>query len=208
MLIPFDNEIIRLLDDRSFMDGVAKKYHYDESQIMDLYSVARTMKSTIQGDLEQGKAGWVDEIGLRKPAKPNVDEKSIIACITLGSGLDLLQDKYRADGNYLMEYMVETIASDLLMMAYPRWNEMVSKVYGRDLKRYHFYGSETDYPMEATTYALDKLGNPVDCTSGYCLIPKKSVIFAAELAAAGEKAQCEGICVYCKNDKCPNHFAG
>ncbi|HBA47820.1 MAG TPA: hypothetical protein DCZ91_08485 [Lachnospiraceae bacterium] len=43
----------------------------------------------------------------------------------------------------------------------------------------------------------------ITCNTAFCIIPKKSVVFVAELTQ-DEQIQCENICAGCHNVHCPN----
>lgn len=52
---------------------------------------------------------------------------------------------------------------------------------------------------------LQKLALPVTCNTAYCMIPKKSVVFYAELTK-DPFTKCAGICLGCGRRDCPNRM--
>ena len=65
------------------------------------------------------------------------------------------------------------------------------------------------HPLSAMPEILARAKqHKVVCTAGYCLKPKKSVVFEMELApaeACGETAHGDRICAHCsRRDTCPN----
>lgn len=106
----------------------------------------------------------------------------------------------------LESYMVESIGGELLMRGYEQLESWIASRTGYHVAAYHFPGSEDAYPLTMMPVLLEKAGqNKVICNGGFCLKPKKSVVFLAELTR-DEKKGCAGICEGCsrKND-CVRH---
>lgn len=206
MLKPFDDEYMNQISSDLFVRGVLKKYHFESSQYTGLHLMAEKIKDCILLDEQSGTAGWTNATCQTKGLFAEREFHEIPVCITLGVGIDELQEQCLQQ-EYIMEgYMLETLASEMLLHSYARWNQNIRNEINRDVKRYHFLGSEPEYPIEMMPKILAELEAPVRCNTAYCMIPKKSVLFFAELAKPGEKAICEGICVNCKNVKCPNRM--
>lgn len=169
--------------------------------------VAVSMQKSIQSDVQDGKAGW--NCGEILSADEKAEDRYIPVCVTLGPGVDALQESYLQQGLLTEAYMVENLAGELLLRAYPLWNEWVvsqgSPEKELHVRRYHFPGSEDGCPLEKLPELLKKLDIPVTCTEAYCLLPKKSVAFYAELTRE-RNVRCEGICVGCGRKDCPNRM--
>ena len=145
--------------------------------------------------------------------------------MTLGAGVDELQGAYLEEGKLTEAYMVEVLGSEILLLAYTTYNTFVAENTDAVVKRYYFLGtgekvvlkgnpgkgdSETDAQaldlrLEALPGILERSGLPVTCTEGYCMLPKKSVAFYAELTK-DKAAACEGICMGCGREDCPNRM--
>ena len=194
-LQPFFGKLIEGMVEESFIKDICQKYHYEEPQLPVLGAVAVSMQERIRLDVQAGRAGFSCE----------EQEKLVGVCITLGAGIDALQEDYLRQGLLSEAYMTETIASELLLQAYPLWNEWVWEQEAQHVKRYYFPGSEAEYPLEALPELLQALQVPVTCTDAYCLLPKKSVAFYAELTEDSD-AVCEGICLSCGSADCPNRM--
>lgn len=181
-----------------FLREMIRKYHFPEEQLFVLSGVAKEVQAVVRADSACGKAGWTSDRVAGHAA----------VCITLGSGMDDLQENYLAEGCLSEGYMAEALASELLLRAYPRWNREVKRLYGEKVRRYHFLGSEPELPLSGLPELLAALDVPVTCNAAYCMIPKKSVAFYAELVTAqdGEQIVCEGICMGCGNRACPNRM--
>ncbi|MBR1853267.1 MAG: hypothetical protein IJ794_09030 [Lachnospiraceae bacterium] len=195
-----------------------------------LKEVSFAMQQNICADNKSGKAGW--ECG--EDWETQGVQALCPVCITLGPGVDALQETYLSTDRLTEAYMVETLGSELLLKSYPQWNEQIAAQGRYRVKRYYFLGSEAKYPIEALPALLESLQVPITCTSAYCMLPKKSVAFYAELAeqvahetgiqtaqgtepqdaddqAAGQPAErdehfCEGICAGCNSTNCPNRM--
>ena len=213
-----------------FLKEFAIKYHYDEEQNETLARVARKMQECILADIRDGKAVWnagnIAQDAGGSAAGGGVDGRcpeSVAAdggvdaqtpgmccpvCITLGSGVDCLQDRYLEEKLLTEAYMIETLGSELLLKAYPQWNAWVASGDKYLVRRYHFLGSSPEYPITDLPALLEKLQMPVVCTEAYCMIPKKSVAFYAELVDAHTAGitECEGICAGCGRKDCENRM--
>ena len=85
------------------------------------------------------------------------------------------------------------------------YNSYVREKRNWHVARYHFPGSEEDFPLEMIPQLLKGFRNQITCNAAYCIIPKKSVVFAAELTQ-DIRMQCESICTGCHNMHCPNRI--
>ena len=150
--------------------------------------------------------------------------------MTLGGGVDELQERMLNEGKLTEAYMIEILGSEILLRAYAAYNEWVKENSDEVVRRYYFPGAQeadTGSENEKTSVsgrqnktgisaALMKLemlpeilrrsGLPVSCTEGYCMVPKKSVAFYAQLSG-DRKTVCEGICMGCGRNDCPNRMA-
>ena len=146
--------------------------------------------------------------------------------MTLGAGVDELQEAYLAEGKLTEAYMVEVLGSEILLLAYTTYNTFVAENTDAVVKRYYFLGTgekvvlkgnpgkgdseadaqALDLRLEALPGILERSGLPVTCTEGYCMLPKKSVAFYAELTK-DKAVSCEGICMGCGREDCPNRMA-
>ncbi|MBE5862034.1 MAG: hypothetical protein E7295_04200 [Lachnospiraceae bacterium] len=159
--------------------------------------------------------------------------------MTLGAGVDQLQEDMLAAGKLTEAYMVEVLGSEILLLAYSALNAWVKEHTDFVVKRYYFLGvgeyvtiyeadqdgmgggHEAEDHKTARTHTetaarislelatlpdmLERSGLPVTCTEGYCMMPKKSVAFYAELTK-DRTVTCEGICMGCGRKDCPNRM--
>ncbi|MBD5476365.1 MAG: hypothetical protein HDR17_10390 [Lachnospiraceae bacterium] len=183
----------------SFLEKVRDKFHYEETQSRELQAVAEQMLP-----LMREEAFWESNISsLQKSSGTEYED----VVMSLGAGIDSLQDHYSSQGMLSRSYMLEVLASELLLQGYVSYNRYVEKNTDWHVARYHFLGSEDSFPLSMIPRLLDITDGRITCNEAYCMLPKKSVAFVAELTQ-DEKVRCEGVCVGCNRRQCPNRVAG
>lgn len=201
-------EIRNLCRDDAFLHSVMKKYHYTKDDYFTMKNVAGQMLPGLEAE-----AGWQDsDLQETFPA----GEQSFFAVgITLGNGIDELQEKYLRDGLLTESYMIEVLSSELLLKSYQSYTEWIAIHRDFHVARFYFLGSgvsESDdayavlqqkLQLEQLPELLEKLDMPVACNEAYCMLPKKSVVFYAELTK-DSSVKCSGICLGCGRRDCPN----
>ena len=195
---PLFSEITALCRDEQFLHSVMKKYHYDPEEYPNLKQIAGQMMPCLETE-----AGWQDtDFEETFPA----GERSFLAVgITLGKGIDDLQEKYLRDGHLTESYMIEVLSSELLLKSYQAYTKWVAGHRDLHVARLHFLGTEGTPGLENLPALLRKLQLPVTCNEAYCMIPKKSVAFYAELTKDAF-TKCAGICLGCGRRDCPNRM--
>lgn len=103
-------------------------------------------------------------------------------------------------------YMIEVLAGELLLQGYAAYNCYIQKNTDWHVAKYHFLGSEENFPLEMLPELLKTLTPLITCNSSFCMLPKKSVAFIAELTR-DDKVRCRGICVDCSNLNCSGRMA-
>ena len=105
--------------------------------------------------------------------------------MTLGSDVDLLQERYQNTGRMLESYMLEyrRRTSDVRLWHAGGMDTGEYRVSGDGVP---FFGDDEAHPLSEMPEILARAKqHKVVCTAGYCLKPKKSVVFEMELAPAG-----------------------
>lgn len=198
----FSDVAAELLTHR-FLNRVQEKYHYGSAQRAELYAVAREMSVPVQKE-----AFWEHSLmaaeGSMAGAYGAAYEQVVMS---LGKGLDMLQESYDAKEMLLQSYMLEVLASELLLRGYEAYNCFIKKSTGWHVAGYHFPGSEDAFPLEALPDMLKNLTQRVSCNQAYGMTPKMSTVFIAELTQ-DETVQCEGVCTGCGSVSCPNRIGG
>lgn len=186
-----------------FLEGVRRKFHYGEIQKAEFQAVAEEMLPLMRGEAfwERKEFSVQNTYGTEMPDR--AEEKVVMS---LGNGVDDLQESYSKKGMLSQSYMLEALASELLMRGYHAYNRYISENTDWHVARYHFPGSEESFPLEMLPQLLKGFAQRITCNAAFCLLPKKSVIFVSELTK-NEKIHCRGICIGCDNLSCPNRVA-
>ena len=129
----------------AFLKGVCRKYHYGEGQEVELRAVAEEMLPLMQREAfwESRESGSFN--GKQKETKGATYEDVIMS---LGSSLDSLQESYHERELLSESYMLEALASELLLMGYGAYNRYVREKRNWHVARYHFPGSEENFPLK------------------------------------------------------------
>lgn len=184
----------------NFLKKVCEKYHFDEEQATQIQAVAEELLPKMREE-----AFWIRQESSAKNEwqSKNSDIAYETVAISLGYGVDHFQECCSEKGLLLESYMVEVLASELLIRGYDAYNRYVMEHTPYHVARYHFPGSEETLPLEMLPQLLNDLTQKISCNSAFCMQPKKSVVFISELTQ-DETISCKGICVGCTNTACPN----
>jgi len=184
-----------------FLENVYRKYHYGEAQKAEVQAVAEEMLP-----LMRREAFWVSRefpAQKRRRAENEDDVSFEKVVISLGGGIDALQEGYSEREMLSQSYMIEALAGEALLQSYEAYNRYVGEHTKLHVARYHFPGSEEAFPLEMLSGLLKELTDKVTCNAAFCMQPKKSVVFISELTR-DERVHCRGICVGCDSARCPN----
>lgn len=195
--IPQAYELIDRCDSSEFIGGLCGKHHYPSEEKKPLADVALKMKESM---LREAAFSY----GLSETSE-NILEASVV--ITLGAGIDDLQERYMESSLLSECYMAEVIATELLLKSYPICNERIREHFGMHVLRYLFPGSVPGRGLDRIPDMLEQSGLRVTCNDSFCITPKKSVTFYA-LLTSDEGTVCEGICAGCGRKDCPNRMEG
>lgn len=192
------SEITALCRDEQFLHSVMKKYHYDPEEYPTLKQLAEQMVPCLETE-----AGWQDRDF--EETFPKGERSFLAVGITLGEGIDALQENYLREGLLTESYMIEVLSSELLLKSYQAYTKCVASHRELHVARLHFLGAEGAPGLENLPALLQELQLPVTCNEAYCMIPKKSVVFYAELTKDAF-TKCAGICLGCGRRDCPNRM--
>lgn len=182
-----------------FLEKTQKKFHFGEEQTVQIQAVAGKMLPLVR---EEGF--WTRKAYSLKN-RQFVEKSDGYDCVamSLGRGVDLLQERYSEKGLFSESYIVEVLAGELLMRGYDAYNQYITEHTDRHVARYHFPGSEDSFPLEMLPELLKDLTQEITCNAAFCMQPKKSVVFISELTE-DVQVQCKGICIGCGSTSCPN----
>ena len=173
-----------------------EKYHYDPEEYPNLKRLAGEMIPCLETE-----AGWQDrEI---QETFPGRDQSFLAVGITLGKGIDDLQENYLQDGLLTESYMIEVLSSELLLKLHVARLYFLGSVAGESGSSEKKLNDRLQ--LENLPVLLWELQMPVTCNEAYCMIPKKSVVFYAELTKDAF-TKCAGICLGCGRRDCPNRM--
>lgn len=206
----FFPDLLDIFLSAAFLEKVGKKYHYWDTQTTELYAVAEELLPLIRREAcwERREACGRSGAPMEKYRRYQMDVADAVyeeVVMSLGSGLDDLQESYTNRGMLSESYMLEVLADELLLEGYGAYNRYIRENTGWHVARYHFFGSEEGFPLEMLPELLDRFAIPVTCNEVFCMQPKKSVAFVSELTQdAG--ISCRGICMGCNSAGCPNRI--
>ncbi len=191
--VNFANLIKECVSD-PFLQEVADKYHYLKKDLPELKKVAQAMQKSMTAEAA---------FGCRQEKGAEKHNPCCSVVMTLGEGVDQLQDSYTERALLTESYMVEAMGGEILLKSYMLFNKWIEKNTVYHVAKYFFPGSERECPIEELPKVLTEVSLPVRCNESYYLIPKKSVAFYA-LLTKEEGVRCVGICENCGRRDCQN----
>lgn len=189
-----------------YLKQVAARFHFPVDEFGGIEEAARRMAERMEGQ----EGFWYQffdntgSAGRQGDDFPDAYLPCMEVVMSLGAGVDELQEEYTQKGLLFESYIIEVLGSDLLIKGYELFNDWVAANSKWHVAGYLFFGSVEALPLERIRSVLKRLrADAVTCNAGYCLQPKKSVIFLAELTQDAD-VTCRGICVGCNRKNCIN----
>lgn len=187
--------VLELAVSGELVDAAEKQYHFLPEDRDLLAQVGRD----VEGAARQGARFWI---------RMDAGRGQAAAALTLGAGVDALQEEYGRTDRLLECYMAEVLADELMRSACGRMNEWIWEHAGLRVARYRFFGEDPALLPEDMPAELARLGaEGIRCNRGFCLIPKKSLAMRLELSADPQTA-CASVCSGCSRKDCPNRREG
>jgi len=135
-----------------FLESVMTKAHYGAEDRELLWSVLEKMLACMEKEgcwsereVGQGEESAAARQGAENGLKERPKENAAIfreVVMTLGNGIDELQEAFLQEGKLTEGYMVEVLGSEILLLAYGAYNEWVKAQGTYVVRRYHFLGTE------------------------------------------------------------------
>lgn len=123
-------------DRERFIKGIINKYHFEPEAENDIISVYEKMQSCM-------KPYAVYRMNQRDTGIKDIDSRqSAIVAMTLGKGIDSLEEQLTVAGKLDEAYILECIAAELLLTMYGDFNKEYAKFHRRYVERYVFIGEE------------------------------------------------------------------
>ncbi len=183
----------------SFISKIITKYHFNEEQRKELMQVYDDMMQVVSPYAVYRINQWITGV------KQIDDNQAALVVITLGKGVDMLQDSYSQEGKLDNSYMVECMANEILLDMYDEFNSNYTKIHRRYVTGYTFVGEEIPLTKmrELIAKVQEKEGDNLQLKANeYGVItPSKSVLFYAMLSDNPMHA-CKGVCQCCGNKAC------
>lgn len=161
------------------------------------------------------------------------EELTAYCTVTLGPGIDRLQERCSSSDDVSGAYMLECLGSVLLQKAYDIVDELLRENTGLFVQRYIFPGNG-ELPLSENAGILERIraagsgesggaddgssigmecsreadaadSPAVSCNTSYVLTPQKSVVFIAVL---GRDRKDRHLCDACPSVTCPNRKNG
>ena len=170
-----------------FLVEILKHYHYEQKDMEMLKEVAGELRECLAGE-----EGFYCMTRRQCEQILNLcrEENYAIGIFTLGSRVDELENRYSSTERLREAYAVETICWELLRKGYDMFQRWAEAHLKQRLESYHFFGSEEGLPFEKMAQLLAEMGqNRITCNQAYCMEPKKSVMFLAELSGGSLKVE-------------------
>ena len=170
-----------------FLVEILKHYHYEQKDMEMLKEVAGELRECLAGE-----EGFYCMMSRQCEQILNLcrEENYAIGIFTLGSRVDELENRYSSTERLREAYAVETICWELLRKGYDMFQRWAEAHLKQRLESYHFFGSEEGLPFEKMAQLLAEMGqNRITCNQAYCMEPKKSVMFLAELSGGSLKVE-------------------
>lgn len=171
-----------------------RRYRFSEADFSRLSALFQALEPIVQP-----RAYYV----WKQKEDPVRYEDYAIVFLSLGDGVDALQDVYLEREAVTEGYMIECLASELLLKAYKECVRLLQAERGKWAEKIDFLGDT--YPLELMErFYADFEGMPITFNAQYVLQPKKSVVFLLPMLSAQEGKEhtpCH-ICENCKNVDC------
>lgn len=133
-------------------------------------------------------------------------DSRLAVIVTLGEGVDELQQRCVCRERLLESYMIECVAMELMRCAYEQAAECIHAHTGMWITGFDFLGDKIPLNcMEEIFVQLMPL--EVSYNQAYMLTPRKSVVFMTGLCAKRQDSYCR-VCSGCGNLSCTHRQPG
>lgn len=190
------------LQDRQYRD-MAARYHFAEHDLEQLKKVGALAKEAAEPVMYYGVFMQGAEVGEEQHDALGKERMAVI--VTLGIGVDELQNRYIRRERLTESYMIECIGMELLRAAYEQAAERIHAHTGKWISDFEFVGDKVPFDcMEVIFKRLSPKG--ISYNQAYMLTPKKTVVFLTDLCEERRESYCR-ICADCSHTECPDRMA-
>lgn len=195
---------------------MVERYHYEEKHLNMLMHLYYAIEPAIDGWCcyeTEPQFYFLD------------DEPHVSVLVTLGKGIDCIQEAYQETGCIEEAYMLDCIGWELLWVAYGKVRQILQESQGLWQTDMEFIGERC--PMEEIATVVDYMGakwdeiyhaegqgsfaDRIKYNESYLLSPGKSVVYIAKVEKNKPKHQRDidiQVCDKCGNLSCPNRCEG
>lgn len=127
-----------------------------------------------------------------------IEENFCYVIASLGKEIDLLEESYQKEQQYLKCYSLDCLSMEFLKSGYEHMQKEMEN-YGYYIEKWLYTGSHI--PIEEMEHIFQKVGQKeVYYNEAFSMIPKKSV--AMKLVLTKEKIEQHTVCEACQNKSC------
>lgn len=187
------------LQEKQYRDMLVQ-YHFGEHDLERLKQIGSLAEQAMEPMMYYGSFMQGAE---ERTASDNISLADCMAVVvTLGIGVDELQNRYMQKERMSESYMVECIGMELLRIAYEQAAERIHAYTGRWMSDLEFVGDKVPLTcMEEIFSLLNPQG--IGYNQAYMLTPKKTVVFLTDLCTERKESYCH-VCAECTYLLCPN----
>lgn len=170
---------------------LAARYHFADTDLELLMRIGALAEQAAQPVMYFGR---IEQEARMKPGK------RLAVIVSLGGGIDALQDSYMQQERLTESYMIECITMELLRTAYEKAAKRIHEITGMWLSSPEFVGDRT--PL-SDIKEIWQLLRPVEISynQAYMMNPKKTVVYYVNQCADRQEHYCS-ICADCGNLSC------
>ena len=167
------------------------RYHFRAEDIPIIQSLSQVMQPLLRV-----RAYYVWQ---KRDSVISYDDYAVVF-LTLGNGVDRLQELYMEQNCLSEAYMIDCIALEYLTKAYEEFVRLIQKETGKWAVKIDFLGDT--YPIEMLSTLIQKFDKmEIGYNEKFVLTPSKSVAFLLPMSDARTKNPCH-ICENCSNTEC------
>lgn len=187
------------LQEKQYRDMLVQ-YHFWEHDLKQLRQIGSLVEEAAEPVLYYGLFTRREEEYAAGDGISTVDRMAVI--VTLGEGVDELQNQYTQQERLTESYMTECVGMELLRTAYEQAAERIHAYTGRWMSDFEFIGDRIPFTYMEEMFKLLK-PQEVNYNQAYMLTPKKTVVFLTDLCAERKDSYCH-ICDACSCLTCPD----
>lgn len=177
------------IEEKQYEDMI-RRYHFWERDLVRLREMGRMTQEASSSEVYFE----VSEDGKRVPV-----------IVTLGSGVDKLQERYMERVRMTESYMIECVAMELLENAYGQIAECIYACTGMWMSGIDFLGDKI--PLGSMEEIFQRLKpQRIMYNQAYMLTPRKTVVFFTDLCMECRDGY-RNVCTDCGNISCINRRA-